>query len=241
MKRILLVVLWAFLLWVFPLSATSWLQDFFYPVLHTDSWTRLMFDRKLWVYHVYPTSRSFTFLRRWYTHQELKQTYWVDKVFINAWYFWWNQQWFFPAWHLAFDSSLVDPVHCLNDSNLCGMVSIDDLLISEHAQFTSSPSFSAWPVLMLNGVVNRSVINAQSHRQRATRRTVLVSTPEWPVFILSQKPRSLPWMLAYIVKHYGRSLSVINLDGWSSTTLLSNDPLFMISSQRRLPGFFILD
>ena len=223
---------------IIPTHASS-LRNFLYPTTQIR-WTTIVLDRLKWIYIIKPSSRELTFSAQWSTAPQLhaKQASWT--VLINAWYFWRDSRWFFPAGQFSMDPTVIDKSHCERDANLCGYIFTDWLSIHENLTFTKEPTIAAWPVMMLNGVVNKAIQQKTSHRTRKTFRTILIQTKNWPVFIVTKGQFALDRLLAYSVKAFGRDISVINLDGGSSTTIRTDNPLFQHNGTRRLPTFFIL-
>lgn len=242
MKKPILLLIWVMLLCLFPhWTSANTLRSFLYPVYKNNQWASIILDRLRGIYLIKPTSREVVFSASWYTTTGLMHTFWSDKVFINAGYFWRDERGFFPAGHVSLDPAIVDTTHCERDANLCGYIFTTNLTIHEQLTFTKEPTITAWPIMMHDGIVNQDLIKNISHRQRKTFRTILIQTKWWPVFVVTKKQYTLPWLLAYIVKHFGRNISVINLDGWSSTTLWTDHPLFQHTSNRRLPAYFVLE
>lgn len=237
MRKLLftLIALWFTIL---PTHA-SVVRNFLYPTTQVW-WTNIVLDRLKGIYIIKPSARELTFSAQWSSAQQLwvKQNTWA--VIINAWYFWRDKGWFFPAGHFSLDPTFIDTTHCERDPNLCGYIFTDSLTIQEKITFTKAPTIAAWPVMMLSGVVNKTIQQKTSHRTRKTYRTLLVQTKNWPIFIVTKGQFALDRLLAYTVNAFGRDISVINLDGWSSTTIRTDNPLFQYNTQRRLPTFFIL-
>lgn len=236
--RKLLFTLIALTFAILPTHASP-LRHFLFPTTQVW-WTTIVLDRLKGIYIIKPSSRELTFSAQWSTAPQLyaKQDSWT--VLINAWYFWRDNSGFFPAGHFSLDPSLIDQSHCERDANLCGYIFTNSLTIQENLTFTKEPTIAAWPIMMLNGVVNKTIQQKTSHRTRKTYRTLLVQTKNWPVFIVTKWQFALDRLLAYTVKAFGRDISVINLDGWSSTTIRTDNPLFQHNGTRRLPTFFIL-
>lgn len=216
-------------------------RDFLYPSYTTDQWAGIVLDKLRWIYLIKPTSRENTFSTWWTSAKKLWQaqvTSWT--IIINAGYFGRNNDWYFPAGHFAIDLSPVDQSWCERDLNLCWFVFTDSLQIAQWLTFTKEPTFAAGPILMLDGKVNKDVQNNNSHRTYKKYRTILISTKQWPIFLITKKQYSLDRILAYSVNYFGRNISVINLDGWSSTTLWTDNPTFQFNASKTLPAFFIL-
>ncbi len=236
--RKLLLTLIALWLTILPTHAST-LRKFLYPSTQIW-WTTIVLDRLKGIYIIKPSTRELTFSAQWSTAPQLYAKHDSWTVLINAWYFWRDNNWFFPAGHYSMDPTLVDQSHCERDANLCWYIYTDSLSIHENLTITKEPTIAAWPMMMYNGVVNKTIQQKTSHRQRKTYRTLLVQTKNWPIFIVTKGQFALDRLLAYTVNAFSRDISVINLDGGSSTTIRTDNPLFQHNGQRRLPTFFIL-
>ena len=215
-------------------------REFLYPTYTTQNWASIVLDKLKWIYLIKPTRRELMFNSRGTSARALGQEHWTGAIIINAWYFWRDSAGYFPAGHFSLDPAIVDKSWCERDLNLCGYISTDSLHIQEHLTFTKEPTLAAWPVLMLDGKVNKDVQNKTSHRTQKRTRTVLIETKKWPVFLIAKKQYRLDWILAYSVKYFGRDISVINLDGGSSTSIRTDNSVFQFNATKTLPTFFIL-
>lgn len=236
--RKLLVTLIALTLIILPTHA-SLVRDFLYPTTQIG-WTSIVLDRLRGIYIIKPSSRELTFSAKWISASALQKEQGSGSVIINAGYFGRDTQWFYPAGHFSYDPTPIDQSWCERDSNLCGYLFTEELTIHEGLAFTKQPTIAAWPIMMLDGVVNKTIQQKTSHRTRKTFRTILVQTKNWPVFLVTKGQYALDRMLAYAVNYFGRNISVINLDGWSSTAIRTDNPDFQHNWERRLPTFFIL-
>lgn len=238
MKKLIMIIVLTFL--TLPAFASSTVRDFLFPTYTTPSGATIVLDKLKGIYLIKPTAWELTFLSKGTTAADLAATQPSWAIIINAGYFWRDANGFFPAGHFSLDATVVDQSHCDRDPNLCGYIFTDNLTIAEDLTFTKEPTIAAWPIMMLDGIVNKEIQQPRSHRQRKTYRTILIQTAQWPFFMVTKKQYTLDRLLAYTVKTFGRSISVINLDGGSSTSLRTDNSAFQINSARRLPTFFIL-
>lgn len=237
MKKLLIITLFSFI--TLPTFAFS-VRNFLYPTYTTESGAAIIYNKLRWIYLIKPSSRDLTFLHQGTTARTLWQTNWTGTIIINAWYFWRDNTGYVPAGHFSLDPSVVDTSLCDRDPNLCGYIQTDALHIQEKLTFTKEPTIAAGPILMLDGVVNKNVQNKTSHRTQKRTRTVLIETKHGPIFLITKKQYRLDRILAYSVNYFGRDISVINLDGWSSTTLWTDNSTFQFNASKTLPTFFIL-
>jgi len=237
MKKFLIIFLLSIV--ALPTFAFS-VRDFLYPTFTTEQWAGIVYDRLRWIYLIKPTSRRLIFNNQWTTARKVGQEHWSWSIVINAGYFWRDRNGYVPAGHFSIDTTIVDTSLCDRDPNLCGYIFTDSLHIQENLTFTKEPTIAAWPILMLNGVVNKNVQKKTSHRTQKRTRTVLIETKQWPVFLITKNQYSLDRILAYSVNYFGRNISVINLDGWCSTALWTDNSTFQFNANKALPTFFIL-
>jgi hypothetical protein len=238
MKKLLTIL--ALITISIPTFASPSIRNFLFPTYTTKNGTTIVQDRLKWIYIIKPNKRKLIFSSTGSTAKALASQYPDGTVLINAGYFWRDNRGYFPAGHYALDPAPVDTTHCERDPNLCGYLFTETLTIAEKLAFTKEPVIAAGPIMMLDGVVNKEIQQPRSHRQRKTFRTLLIQTKTWPFFLVTKKQFALDRLLAYTVRTFGRSISVINLDGWSSTTLRTDNPAFQTNIHKRLPTFFVL-
>lgn len=235
------IALFVGLVCLIGISSAFSLQEFLYPYKIYPSGTVILHDRLHGVYLIKPNRWSFVFNSAGTTAQTLlEQNSWATAV-VNASYFGYSGGLFVPAGVYALDPSPIDPSYCEKDKNVCELLNLDTLSFTRFQFVVKSPTISAWPVLLNKWVIPDDVSLRYSHRQSRNYRTVILSTRRGPLFVVTKRQYTLPYLATYIHKLFG-NISALNLDGWSSTTLATAETtdLFQRNSQKRLPTFFIL-
>lgn len=222
-----------------PVDASS-LNKRRYPSQVMPSWTTLFLDRFKGIILIKPSKREHTFFSSPTTATRLAKNNNKSTAILNAWYFRRQQGKFFPAGIHALDPTAIHPHICTEDKNLCWFVELDTLTIKEWLTITKTPTITAWPILLRDGIINPEITERYSHRQKKAERTILLNTKKWPIFLVTKKQYTLPKIASYIAKTFGSGVTAINLDGWSSTSLRTDNPLFTKNPEKSLPTFFIV-
>lgn len=211
-----------------------WQQTRLFP-----SGTTVTYDARKGITIIKPVSREWMFISTWSTTKLL----WLQTqatVVINANYFWHTQNDFFIAGHHSLVATGVDTTYCARDKNLCGYIHTKNLHIEEWITFSNDALISAGPILLRKGIINPELTEQYSHRQRKTKRTILINSKEWVFFLLTQKNYTLPKIASYIQKKFWPETTAINLDWGPSTSLRTTDRSFLFNENERLPLFFVI-
>jgi hypothetical protein len=199
-----------------------------------------------------PKRFSMHFFEQW-----MKLSTFVDSYNCSAWlngtYFWYNSNGsFFPAWvWYQYGKYLKEPYQPAKDKNLQVLFSwntmtVDmienDLFDFKTIQWEKNRRLAnAWPRLVRNGEINSDIVRQKSHWQRETTRVGIVKNPNGEIhFIVATQPISLPQFIvfSYWVGIGTWTFNFVNLDGWSSTSLVT--PYISYQSKKRLPSFICI-
>ncbi len=198
-----------------------------------------------WVVIIKPTEREIVFHEEWTTAQQLWFQHYASAV-INAWYFGYSPtQKFMPAgiytlWNDATTDVAIDPSHCARDGNLCSFLNVNSLGIHRRQEALRGEIINSGPILTMHGIINPDIYATYSHWQRKTYRTLVVNSRKWPLFVLTTKPYTLPEITHYLLDLFGHSVSIINLDGGSSTSLWTSQSGTYFNDDKLLPTYFII-
>lgn len=199
-----------------------------------------------------PKSFSAHFFPQWETAKNLGSSYSCNAV-INGTYFGFNPDWsYFPAWvRYQYWRYLRDPYQPAIDRNLRVLLSWNwttiDPIPNDSFQFSMlSGNKNGWfanagPWLVRDGKITRDIVEAKSHWQRKTNRVWFIRNPNGEIhFVVATEPISLPQFIAfsYWVGLWTWSFQFVNLDWWSSTTMLT--PYNSYYSKKRLPSFICI-
>jgi hypothetical protein len=98
-----------------------------------------------------------------------------------------------------------------------------------------------WPRLVRDGKITPSIVQTLSHWQRNTTRSGIIRNPNGEIkIVISTEPISLPQFIvfAYVTWIWTGAFQFVNLDGWSSTSLIT--PYNSYQATKRLPSFICI-
>ena len=234
-KSMLLLITYS-IVW---LAIVSWSQNT-YP-----NGTKIITLEDAGITIIKPTEREIIFNENGTTASQLWFDHYASAV-INAGYFGytWDKK-YMPAGIYTLGNTAsrdvdIDPSHCRRDGNLCSFVDINSLGIHRWQDSLRWEIINSGPIMVMNGIINPDIYSSYSHRQRKTNRTILINTNNWPVFIITTKSYTLPQIAHYLLWLFGSNVSIINLDGWSSTSLWTSQTWQYFNDHKPLPTFFVL-
>lgn len=153
---------------------------------------------------------------------------------VNWWYFgykWKNNEEYIPIWDISNDwYETILWFHPQNDPNISTQITINNL-----------HKFEAWPNLIDKWKINTWLLADISHRQQQAPRTFIIQRSDWWSDIwIYNKWITLAELSEYIynLHIYTWDYSVINLDWWSSTSIITPD--YEFNENQKLPRFFII-
>ena len=182
-------------------------------------------------------------------HEQLLQEWKNNCTLINGTYFGTTSGWFQPAGDITLSQGLdkqetiistIDPSLDQNLKTLVQYSSVNNtVLFDQEGNIIRGIQFYAGPMIMTNNEINSQLSSDISHRsdnyprtflvQRSNHKTIIgITTTKLSLIALGQKLKEL-----FPSEH----ISVINLDGWPSTTLYNNDVSFNITDEK-LPLWF---
>lgn len=173
-------------------------------------------------------------------------------VAINASYFWWyNDGTYFPAGVWYDNGFLISPQNMAEkDINLqvlayynnWQMQFMDNSTVdlSTISQNTPGMYFNAGPWLVKHGSINPDIVKSRSHRQSKTYRTAILRKADNSLyFLIATQKIDLPQFIVFVYKSElvkkWETFDLVNLDGWSSTSLWS--PALKFNANKKLPLF----
>lgn len=201
------------------------------------SQTWIQYLRNFDISIIKPTKRKHVFINTGSTVEAIFEQQKPYAV-INGSYFRRDSGWsFYPAGAFAMSGKTIAKSSFCSDPNICALFNVDTMDIKPivySGEYRGSRR-SAGPMLMESWVINVQLKKNFSHRSRKTQRTVLI-TP-WPYFVYTQRNYTL-YEFTKILKRLFPSSTIVNLDGWSSTSFYSNS--FQFNTKKLLPEFFVL-
>lgn len=190
-----------------------------------------------------PRNHNLIFHAQWATADQVRMMQEATMV-VNAGYFGYaddtTRTEFIPAGSYPYGvENTASDLPCERDKNLCGRIDAGTLKVQTADRLVDDNVLNAWPMMMESWKVNTSVLQRQSHRLTPNYRTVLINTKKYgPFFFVTTKKRTL-LEVAYIIQQWFPDATIINLDGWSSTSYSSSRDRY--NDQKRLPTFFVLE
>jgi hypothetical protein len=160
-----------------------------------------------------------------------------------------NDDSFYPAGvRYKFGSFVREPYQPAVDKNLRVLLSWSqtslDFFDNDSFDFNSILSqkntryANIWPRLVRDGKIAPSIVKTLSHWQRNTTRSGIIRNPSGEIkIVVSTDPISLPQFIvfAYVTWIWTGAFQFVNLDGWSSTSLIT--PYNSYKATKRLPSF----
>ena len=220
---------------------------------YTDWWgNKYAIYSKQSITVITPKKFSMHFFSNWDTAKNIASSYACNAV-LNWTYFWFNEDGsYFPAWvWYQFGMYLKQPYQPAIDRNLRVLLSGDWTTINAiqndsfnflSLQWKKSWRYAnAWPWLVRDGRINPDIVQTKSHWQRDTTRVWFIRNPSGEIhFVVATEPISLPQFISfsYWVWLWTWTFQYVNLDWWSSTTLIT--PYNSYYSKKKLPSFICI-
>jgi hypothetical protein len=206
--------------------------------------TSIVHNEEAGIILIKPKNREITFNPSWETAQDLGIKRGAS-IIINAWYFGYADSKFAPAWAYTLDNNnnndvLFNPSHCQRDVNLCSFVNTTSLTIHRKEEQLRWSLINSWPILLKDNIINPDIYANNSHRNRSTYRTILINSPDGPYFLLTSKRYTLPRITHMIKRISWPTITAINLDGWSSTSIWTSQSDIYFNDHKRLPTYFVM-
>lgn len=198
-----------------------------------------------------PKDFSFIFNAQWTTAALVAREYSCSTV-LNGTYFWRDEnRVYFPAGvRYSFWNFISSPKTPIKDPNLKVLLASDwkkiqlydnDTFDFSNLVYTNTDRawyLNAGPWLVRDGRINHNMVTDVSHWQRtATRSWILINPNGEVLFLVATKPVSIPQFItfAYVSGAWTGEFQLVNIDGWSSTSLLS--PAKSFYPRKKLPSF----
>lgn len=177
---------------------------------------------------------------------------WAYSVTINASYFgWYNDGTYFPAgvwydnWFLVNAQTIPQKdinlqVLAYYHSGKIQFMDNDKVDLSTLTQDTPGQYFNAGPWLVKQGKINPDIVKSKSHWQSKTYRTAILRKANGKIyFMVATEKIDLPQFIVFaynskLVRKWEK-FDLVNLDGWSSTSIRSSS--YKFNATKKLPLF----